>query len=165
MECRNSAAKWGKNGLTWYFCKCSWSFLCLQWSCKGYVRILYSPQPFRSYSTTTSLGICPVKTLAAFDSTTTSNCFEVFGVGETIVISPNVRNKDGESIVFVYNEVARDTYGSCAHLNLPYSYWATASSHICLMATSVGFDSKTTSNHYEVFTTKDIMHVSPNVKN
>jgi hypothetical protein len=63
-----------------------------------------------SCSATTSSSICSVETPTWFDSTNTSNNFEVFAVGDSKPVSPNLRNEDGESIAFVDIEAARATF-------------------------------------------------------
>jgi EREBP-like factor len=63
-----------------------------------------------SCSATTSSSICPVETPAWFDSTNTSNNSDVFAVGDSTPVSPNLRNEDGESIAFVDIEAARATF-------------------------------------------------------
>jgi len=63
-----------------------------------------------SCSTTTSSNIYPVETPAWFDSTNPSNNFEVFAVGDSTHVSPNLRNEDGESTAFVDIEATRATF-------------------------------------------------------
>ncbi|XP_062176138.1 ethylene-responsive transcription factor SHINE 2-like [Alnus glutinosa] len=94
-----------------------------------------------SSTPTTSSCISPIETPPGFDSTTTSNNYEVFATKDTTHFSPNVMNEDGRS------ELRTDTQ------------------HSVLAATPMRFESTTTSNQYELFAAEDITFVSPNLEN